>query len=158
MTGAATTTRRTEQDMLDGGRRPLVAIGGGKDSIVSVEALKAASLRPVVFTVERQPTPLLSEVRALTEVPNLKVRRTVDQRLTHLLDHHGCLHRSRAGHRHPLKLSRLPGLAAMMEEKLERRWSPQQISGWLRRQRARVTRRCLRRACGGLAPGLPHYG
>jgi transposase, IS30 family len=32
----------------------------------------------------------------------------------------------------PTKLSRLPGLRAMVEEKLELRWSPEQISGWLR--------------------------
>jgi IS30 family transposase len=31
----------------------------------------------------------------------------------------------------PTELSRLPGLAAMVEEKLEQRWSPQQIFGWL---------------------------
>jgi IS30 family transposase len=34
----------------------------------------------------------------------------------------------------PTKLSRYPGLAAMVEEKLELRWSPQQIGGWLRRR------------------------
>jgi IS30 family transposase len=32
----------------------------------------------------------------------------------------------------PTKLSTLPGLRAMVEEKLELRWSPEQISGWLR--------------------------
>jgi IS30 family transposase len=41
---------------------------------------------------------------------------------------------SRARRPKPTKLSRLPGLAAMVEEKLERRWSPQQIAGWLRRR------------------------
>jgi IS30 family transposase len=34
---------------------------------------------------------------------------------------------SRAQRPKPAKLSRLPGLAAMVEEKLEQRWSPQQI-------------------------------
>jgi IS30 family transposase len=41
---------------------------------------------------------------------------------------------SRAQRPKPTKLSRLPGLVAMVEEKLERRWSPQQIAGWLRRR------------------------
>ena len=34
----------------------------------------------------------------------------------------------------PTKLSRLPGLASMVEDKLLARWSPEQISGWLRRR------------------------
>jgi IS30 family transposase len=32
------------------------------------------------------------------------------------------------------KLSRLPGLRAMVEDKLELCWSPEQIAGWLRRR------------------------
>lgn len=42
--------------------------------------------------------------------------------------------RSRVQRLKPTRLSRLPGLVAMVEEKLERKWSPQQISGWLRRR------------------------
>jgi IS30 family transposase len=34
----------------------------------------------------------------------------------------------------PTKLSRRPGLRSMVEEKLVVRWSPEQISGWLRRR------------------------
>jgi IS30 family transposase len=34
----------------------------------------------------------------------------------------------------PTKLARLPGLRAMVEDKLESRWSPEQIAGWLRRR------------------------
>jgi IS30 family transposase len=41
---------------------------------------------------------------------------------------------SRARRPKPTKLSRLPGLAAMVEEKLEHTWSPRQIDGWLRRR------------------------
>jgi IS30 family transposase len=41
---------------------------------------------------------------------------------------------SRACRPKPTKLSRLPGLTAMVEEKLEQKWSPQQIDGWLRRR------------------------
>jgi transposase, IS30 family len=32
----------------------------------------------------------------------------------------------------PAKLANCAGLRAVVEEKLELRWSPQQISGWLR--------------------------
>jgi IS30 family transposase len=32
------------------------------------------------------------------------------------------------------KLARWPGLRAMVEDKLELRWSPEQIAGWLRRR------------------------
>jgi IS30 family transposase len=41
---------------------------------------------------------------------------------------------SRASRPKPTKLSRYPGLMAMVEEKLEEHWSPQQIAGWLRRR------------------------
>jgi IS30 family transposase len=34
----------------------------------------------------------------------------------------------------PTKLGRRPGLRCMVEDKLELRWSPEQISGWLRRR------------------------
>jgi IS30 family transposase len=34
----------------------------------------------------------------------------------------------------PTKLGRWPGLRSMVEDKLELRWSPEQISGWLRRR------------------------
>ena len=41
---------------------------------------------------------------------------------------------ARAARPKPTKLSRYPGLAQMVEEKLEQCWSPQQIAGWLRRR------------------------
>jgi IS30 family transposase len=34
----------------------------------------------------------------------------------------------------PTKLSQRPGLRSMVQEKLARRWSPEQIAGWLRRR------------------------
>lgn len=70
-----------------GQRPPLVAVGGGKDSVVSVEALKA--MRPVVFAVERKHRPLLRAVLALTGAPHLVVRQTVDRRLSRVVTEHG---------------------------------------------------------------------
>jgi IS30 family transposase len=34
----------------------------------------------------------------------------------------------------PTKLSGKPGLQAVVEDKLELRWSPEQVAGWLRRR------------------------
>jgi hypothetical protein len=85
LAGQSGDTAAIGYDAATGERPPLVTLGGGKDSIVSLEALKAAGLRPVVFTVERQPTPLRSEMMTLTEVPWLTIRRAVDRRLTDLL-------------------------------------------------------------------------
>lgn len=69
-------------DRLDTGRAPLVAIGGGKDSIVSVEALKEAGLRPVLFSVK--PNTLIHTVAAATGCPMLAVGRSLDPRLFEL--------------------------------------------------------------------------
>jgi IS30 family transposase len=41
---------------------------------------------------------------------------------------------TRAARPKQTKLSRWPGLRAMVEDKLELRWSPEQIAGWLRRR------------------------
>ena len=41
---------------------------------------------------------------------------------------------ARAARPKQTKLSRWPGLRAMVEDKLESRWSPEQIAGWLRRR------------------------
>jgi IS30 family transposase len=41
---------------------------------------------------------------------------------------------ARAARPKQTKLARWPGLAGMVEDKLELRWSPEQISGWLRRR------------------------
>ena len=95
-------------DVVTAERPPLVALGGGKDSIVSLEALKAAGLRPVVYTVVRQPTPLLSEMMALTGVPSLTIRRAVDRRLTDLLSTGG----ARIGHVPVTAINSLIGVVA----------------------------------------------
>ena len=64
------------------GGRQLVAVGGGKDSIVSVEALKRAGFEPVLFAVN--PNPIITSVLAVAERPVLTARRTLDPRLREL--------------------------------------------------------------------------
>ncbi|MGA9693561.1 MAG: hypothetical protein WBR33_19370 [Pseudonocardiaceae bacterium] len=108
LAGEACNTTPTVSEVLTDDRPPLVALGGGKDSIVSLEALKAAGLRPVVFTVQRQPTPLLCELMALAHVPSLTIRRTVDRRLTDLLNTGG----ARIGHVPVTAINSLMGVAA----------------------------------------------
>jgi hypothetical protein len=73
-------------DLVDpsfGDRPPLVAVGGGKDSIVSIEALRAAGLDPTLFSISK--TPLLAEVVALAQLPTLTVTRVMDSRAAPIL-------------------------------------------------------------------------
>lgn len=70
-------------DLALGGGPPLVAVGGGKDSIVSIEALKAARLHPTLFAVAR--TPLLAQVMELAQRPVLMVDRVRDSRVAPIL-------------------------------------------------------------------------
>jgi hypothetical protein len=73
----------SSMDMATDGRRPLVAVGGGKDSIVSIEALRVADLKPTLFAVRR--SPLLEEIMALAGLPVLIVDRGYDNRVPRLL-------------------------------------------------------------------------
>jgi hypothetical protein len=59
--------------------RPLVPVGGGKDSIVSVEALKRGDLEPVLFAVN--PNPIIDRVLAASDLPILTARRQIDRQL-----------------------------------------------------------------------------
>ncbi|MBN9606480.1 MAG: hypothetical protein J0G30_07705 [Actinomycetales bacterium] len=61
---------------------PLVPIGGGKDSAVSVESLRAAGLAPVQFAVN--PNAIIERVAAASGLPLLRARRTLDPRLLEL--------------------------------------------------------------------------
>jgi hypothetical protein len=63
-----------------GDGRPLVAVGGGKDSIVSVEALRR--LDPVLFAVN--PNDIISAVMAVSGLPHLPARRRLDPRVFEL--------------------------------------------------------------------------
>lgn len=66
-------------DDWDARREPLVPVGGGKDSVVSIEALKRTGMRPMLFSVnEFDPIDRCIEVSGLDSV---RVRRTIDRRL-----------------------------------------------------------------------------
>lgn len=72
-------SRGAGHDDWDADRDPLVPVGGGKDSVVSIEALKRAGMRPVLFSVnEFDPIDRCIEVSGLDSV---RVRRTIDRRL-----------------------------------------------------------------------------
>ncbi|MEV6350282.1 hypothetical protein [Actinoplanes sp. NPDC051851] len=62
--------------------RPLSAVGGGKDSIVTLEILRAAGLDPVPFSVN--PNPVIENVNAASGLPALAARRRLDPRLFEL--------------------------------------------------------------------------
>ncbi len=59
--------------------RSLVAIGGGKDSLVSIEAIKAMDEKASLFMVGQ--SAFIQSVAATTDLPLLQVSRQVDSRL-----------------------------------------------------------------------------
>ncbi|PZS07172.1 MAG: hypothetical protein DLM55_11545 [Acidimicrobiales bacterium] len=60
-------------------RHPLVPVGGGKDSVVTVELLRQAGVAPVLFSVN--PNQVMRNVVAVAGTPMLEAKRTVDQQL-----------------------------------------------------------------------------
>jgi UDP-N-acetyl-alpha-D-muramoyl-L-alanyl-L-glutamate epimerase len=64
--------------------RALVPMGGGKDSIVTVEAIRALGLEAEIVTIGRQPNPLHLSVIERTGYPHRFMRRTVDPRMIEL--------------------------------------------------------------------------
>jgi hypothetical protein len=62
--------------------RPLSPVGGGKDSIVTLEILRAAGLDPVPFSVN--PNRVIADVNAASGLAALAARRTLDPRLFEL--------------------------------------------------------------------------
>ncbi|MFG1606213.1 hypothetical protein [Actinoplanes sp. NPDC049265] len=70
----------SETDNSDG--RPLSAVGGGKDSIVTLEILRAAGFDPVPFSVN--PNPVIVSVNEASGLPALAARRQLDPRLFEL--------------------------------------------------------------------------
>ncbi|MFF5292190.1 hypothetical protein [Paractinoplanes globisporus] len=62
--------------------RPLSAVGGGKDSIVTLEILRGAGLDPVPFSVN--PNPVIKAVNAASGLPALAARRKLDPSLFEL--------------------------------------------------------------------------
>lgn len=63
-------------------RRPLSAVGGGKDSIVSLEALRTGGFDPVPFSVN--PNPVIVSVNEASGLPALAARRRLDPLLFEL--------------------------------------------------------------------------
>ena len=59
--------------------QPLVPIGGGKDSVVSVESLAAAGFSPVQFAVN--PNAIIERVAAVSGYPIVSARRILDRHL-----------------------------------------------------------------------------
>lgn len=62
--------------------RPLVPIGGGKDSVVSVESLRKAGLRPTQFAV--RPNSIIRRVAAAAGLPFIEAGRLIDPLLLQL--------------------------------------------------------------------------
>jgi hypothetical protein len=68
-----------EDDDWDDTRTPLVPVGGGKDSVVTIEALKRHGLRPMLFSVNKfDPIDRCIEVSGLDST---RVTRSIDRRL-----------------------------------------------------------------------------
>lgn len=63
-------------------RRPLSAVGGGKDSIVSLEALRRAGFDPVPFSVN--PNHVIASVNEASGLKPLSARRRIDPKLFEL--------------------------------------------------------------------------
>jgi hypothetical protein len=64
------------------GRQPLSAVGGGKDSIVTLEILREAGFDPVPFSVN--PNPVIEGVNAASGLTALAAHRKLDPRLFQL--------------------------------------------------------------------------
>ncbi|WP_285681430.1 hypothetical protein [Actinoplanes sp. NBRC 103695] len=62
--------------------RPLSAVGGGKDSIVTLEILRESGFDPVPFSVN--PNPVILSVNEASGLPALAARRKLDPRLFEL--------------------------------------------------------------------------
>ncbi|HEX8631504.1 MAG TPA: hypothetical protein VF755_25375 [Catenuloplanes sp.] len=60
-------------------RRPVSAVGGGKDSIVTLEALRRAGLNPVPFSVN--PNGVIDRVNAASGLAALAARRRIDPQI-----------------------------------------------------------------------------
>lgn len=69
----------TGDDRWDAGAEPLVPVGGGKDSVVSIEALKRHGFHPTLFSVNKfEPIDRCIEISGLD---SKRVTRRIDQKL-----------------------------------------------------------------------------
>jgi hypothetical protein len=79
VTGPQAEPAEIATDTWDPGATPLVPVGGGKDSVVSIEAFRRHGIKPVLFSVNRyDPIDRCIEVSGLDSV---HVRRSIDRRL-----------------------------------------------------------------------------
>lgn len=76
---------RQHHDHGEGGRVPVVAMGGGRDSIVALETLIASGVEPATFTVTKTPTASIAEIMAQGPGPTLSILRRPDPRMTRML-------------------------------------------------------------------------
>jgi hypothetical protein len=71
-------------DAWDADADPLVPVGGGKDSVVTIEALKRHGMRPILFSVNKfDPIDRCIEVSGLESI---RVKRAIDRRLIEVND------------------------------------------------------------------------
>ncbi len=66
----------------DLGNGPLVPVGGGKDSCVTIEALRGAQRSPTLVTVRR--FPIIQDVIDASGLPDVAVERSIDPRIVAL--------------------------------------------------------------------------
>ena len=79
ITGPQATGTATDDDRWDADADPLVPVGGGKDSVVTIEALKRHGFRPTLFSVNTfDPIDRCIEISGLESV---RVTRRIDQLL-----------------------------------------------------------------------------
>ncbi|WP_036438106.1 hypothetical protein [Mycobacterium sp. URHB0044] len=80
--GPEATAAHDGVDDWDAARTPLVPVGGGKDSVVTIEALKRHGLQPMLFSVNKfDPIDRCIEVSGLDST---RVTRSIDRRLIEL--------------------------------------------------------------------------
>jgi IS30 family transposase len=103
-------------------RRPELRLSLAEREEISRGLAAGWSLRQIAEQVGRAPSTVSREVNAAGG--RCRYRAVVADRAAW----------GRACRPKEAKLARLPVLASMVEEKLEAEWSPQQISGWLRRR------------------------
>ncbi len=103
-------------------RRPVLRLSLAEREEISRGLAADGSLRAIAARLGRAPSTVSREVHAAGG--RARYRAVVADRAAW----------SRACRPKQTKLARCPGLASMVEDKLEDEWSPEQIAGWLRRR------------------------
>jgi UDP-N-acetyl-alpha-D-muramoyl-L-alanyl-L-glutamate epimerase len=76
--------RTTTPDSAGGSLAPLIPVGGGKDSVVTIESLKTAGFEPMLFSVNTF-TPI-ERCAAVSGLPLVSASRSIDRRLVAMND------------------------------------------------------------------------